>query len=72
MDAVETGADAETLGAQVGRGADARRAVGEAAGLGLGGGDEVAQRLEAVAGETTVTLGELPSEATAAKSRAVS
>jgi len=70
MQRFRAGAQQQALRAPVRRAPNARGRKRERAGL--CGSDELGQRLDAFAGAITVTLGTLPNDATAEKSRAVS
>jgi len=69
---LEGSARAQPFGAEVRRRADAGRGIIQRAGLGLGGGDQIAERLVALGGEDTITSGCCPSEITGTKSFSVS
>ena len=62
--------DPEALCGQMGCSPDTNRGEVESTRLGRGGGDEIANCLEALRRETTITCGEMPNGMTAAKSRA--
>src|SRR5262249_11628836 len=72
LQGVKAGAEAQYLGGDVGRRADAGSAKGDRAGLALAEETSCCSVLMPFSGATTVRWGELPKAATAAKSLAVS
>ena len=65
---LEACAGAQPLGAEMRRRPDARGRVVQRAGLGLSGGDQIAERLVALGGRAMITRVCWPSEATGMKS----